>query len=107
VELTIEEIFVFARDPVTHAVVEAEPEEFRLNDEQHLDLSEAVRQYEESARPMRPLCRPDCAGLCPNCGSDWNEGPCACAANDSEPAWSALNELAARLRSAEVPDGRS
>ena len=25
-----------------------------------------------------PLCRDDCAGLCPNCGANLNEGPCGC-----------------------------
>jgi len=28
----------------------------------------------------RILCREDCAGLCGNCGSDLNEGPCSCKA---------------------------
>lgn len=107
VELEIDELYAFTRDPLTLAVVEVGPDEFRLEDEQYLDLSEAIRQYEESARPISPLCRPDCAGLCPNCGSDLNEGPCVCTASESEPAWSALNELATRLRAAEVPDGRS
>ena len=27
-----------------------------------LDLQEALRQYVEMARPMQPICRPDCAG---------------------------------------------
>jgi uncharacterized protein len=29
--------------------------------------------------PMKPLCRPDCAGLCPTCGADLNAGRCECA----------------------------
>jgi len=28
--------------------------------------------------PAAPICRPDCAGLCPRCGADRNAGPCAC-----------------------------
>ncbi len=28
--------------------------------------------------PMKPLCRPDCLGLCPTCGADRNAGPCDC-----------------------------
>jgi uncharacterized protein len=107
VDLVIEELYVFTRDPITLVAVDAEPDEFRLGDDQYLDLSEAVRQYEESARPLAPLCREDCAGLCPTCGTDLNDGPCACAANDLEPAWSALTELASRLRTGEVSDGRS
>ena len=27
---------------------------------------------------MSYLCREDCAGLCPRCGKDLNEGPCDC-----------------------------
>jgi uncharacterized protein len=28
--------------------------------------------------PMKPLCRPDCKGLCPRCGADRNNAPCEC-----------------------------
>jgi len=28
--------------------------------------------------PMKPLCRPDCLGLCPRCGTDRNTAPCDC-----------------------------
>jgi uncharacterized protein len=28
--------------------------------------------------PMKPLCRPDCLGLCPRCGTDRNSDPCDC-----------------------------
>ena len=28
--------------------------------------------------PMKPLCRPDCRGLCPRCGADRNSAPCDC-----------------------------
>jgi uncharacterized protein len=30
------------------------------------------------ALPVKPLCRDDCAGLCPRCGADRNESPCGC-----------------------------
>jgi uncharacterized protein len=43
-----------------------------------LDLSEAVRQYALLAIPMKPICRQDCAGLCPYCGANLNQGPCQC-----------------------------
>lgn len=48
-------------------------------DEHHmLDLSEAVRQYALLAIPMKPICRRDCAGLCPYCGANLNQSPCQC-----------------------------
>jgi len=42
----------------------------------HIDLDEHLREAAILARPMVPLCRPDCRGLCSQCGADWNEGPC-------------------------------
>jgi uncharacterized protein len=48
-------------------------------DENHvLDLSEAIRQHTLLALPMKPICRNDCAGLCPDCGHNLNYGPCNC-----------------------------
>jgi len=28
--------------------------------------------------PLKPLCRPECKGLCPTCGADRNVAPCDC-----------------------------
>lgn len=42
--------------------------------------------------PMKPLCRPDCAGLCPSCGADRNQGTCACDAS-VDPRWGGLVAL--------------
>ena len=36
--------------------------------EDSLDLEPALRDALVPALPFRPLCRPDCAGLCPECG---------------------------------------
>jgi len=48
-----------------------------LIDSHHiLDLTEPIREQVILSLPMRPLCRPDCAGLCPTCGKNLNEGPC-------------------------------
>jgi uncharacterized protein len=63
-------------------------------DEHHvLDLSEAIRQYGLLAVPMKPLCRPDCAGLCPQCGANLNQGACHCVPGSQESAWSELEKL--------------
>ncbi len=48
-------------------------------DAHHLiDLTEAVRQHVLLDIPMVTLCKEDCAGLCPQCGKDLNDGPCTC-----------------------------
>ena len=44
-----------------------------------IDLSELVRELLNLHLPARSLCKPDCAGLCPHCGQNLNEGTCQCA----------------------------
>jgi uncharacterized protein len=43
-----------------------------------VDLTAAIREEVGLAVPTYALCREACAGLCPRCGADLNEGPCAC-----------------------------
>ncbi|MBL8976987.1 MAG: DUF177 domain-containing protein [Gemmatimonadetes bacterium] len=45
-----------------------------------VDVRPAVREELALAVPAFPLCREDCAGLCPRCGADLNAGPCGCTA---------------------------
>jgi DUF177 domain-containing protein len=60
-------------------------------DEDHtLDLSEAIRQYALLAMPDKPLCRLDCAGICPTCGHDLNKEPCQCPSSVKDQRWSKL-----------------
>jgi uncharacterized protein len=58
-----------------------------------LDLTEAVRQCVISARPMKPLCQPDCQGLCQECGVNLNQGKCNCQDDQRDPRWGALTAL--------------
>src|SRR5215475_12169135 len=51
--------------------------DFYDNDE--LDLSRVVENETTLALPMKPLCRPDCRGLCAVCGANRNVVTCACA----------------------------
>jgi len=43
--------------------------------------------------PMKPLCRPDCRGLCPQCGTNLNRGACACRREWDDPRLTALKTL--------------
>lgn len=49
--------------------------------------------------PMKPLCRPDCGGLCPVCGADRNVGACSCQEETADPRWAGLAALKSRLDS--------
>ncbi len=42
-----------------------------------VDITEDVRQEILLAYPMVPLCRPDCKGLCRNCGQNLNAASCS------------------------------
>jgi uncharacterized protein len=99
--LTIDEEFRPVRNPVTGEPVTADPDDFRIDARHHLDLSEAVRQYEEAAMPIRPLCREQCAGLCPVCGQNLNELRCGHDAPNAGAAPDGLSALADRLRAEE------
>ena len=47
-------------------------------EEGRLDVTALLQQNLLLALPVQPLCREGCQGLCPRCGADRNEGPCAC-----------------------------
>ena len=55
-----------------------------------LSLSDQVWETLLALLPVKLLCREDCAGLCPGCGSDLNEGPCSCEARDTDLRFEAL-----------------
>lgn len=58
-----------------------------------VDLGDAVLEELSFAVPMAPLCRPDCPGLCPNCGQPLVEGGCQCKIKSIDPRWSKLAQL--------------
>lgn len=43
--------------------------------------------------PVKPLCRQDCKGLCPQCGQNRNSGTCACVEEEGDPRLAALRGL--------------
>jgi uncharacterized protein len=58
-----------------------------------IDLAPVVREYVLLDLPDAPLCRDDCAGICPTCGIDRNNGTCDCQPQATDPRWSALEGL--------------
>jgi uncharacterized protein len=56
-------------------------------------LAPIAEERVQMALPMKPLCKPDCRGLCPTCGKDLNLGACACAPESIDPRWEALKAL--------------
>jgi uncharacterized protein len=58
-----------------------------------IDLGQLMREQFYLALPMKPLCRDDCKGLCPTCGTNWNKSTCDCSNQWEDPRLSALKAL--------------
>lgn len=59
----------------------------------HIDLEPTLRDEVSLALPLVPLCRDDCQGLCPTCGTDLNTAPCSGHAEENDSPFSALRQL--------------
>jgi DUF177 domain-containing protein len=92
-DIDFKEEFAPTIDIDTGARLSPPDDVFTIDEHQLLDLNEAIRQYRAASRAMQPLCRPDCRGLCPDCGANLNLGPCACPIKSADPRWDALTEL--------------
>ena len=58
-----------------------------------IDLGQLMEEQFYLALPMKPLCRDDCKGLCPTCGTNWNRGGCDCCNQWEDPRRAALMAL--------------
>lgn len=74
-------------------VEEDEIPEFWIPESNDLDASEAIRQALVSETPLAPLCRTDCAGICPECGNNRNTNPCECEIDTIDPRLAGLLDL--------------
>lgn len=69
-----------------------------------LDVEQAVRDAVVLALPFQPYCRPDCRGLCPECGTDLNEAPADHGHDLIDARWAALVAAYDPAGSAPDPD---
>ena len=60
---------------------------------EQIDLNELLREQFYLALPMKPLCRAECKGLCPQCGTNLNTGTCDCGPGWEDPRLAALKQL--------------
>lgn len=51
-------------------------EEFFVPEDGHIDLAPLVYENILLAVPIKPLCKPDCNGLCSFCGTNLNKSAC-------------------------------
>lgn len=79
-----------------YQTVVTNPDAFEIVGDQ-LDLMPMVRELALLDSPEAPLCRPDCAGLCPVCGVDLNDTTCSCEAPPPPSPWDVLDQLKGQL----------
>ena len=58
--------------------IDDESASLALYDGSRIDLTALLREQVYLGLPLKPLCRPDCRGLCPRCGANLNAGACGC-----------------------------
>ena len=96
VEVKVDDVFLPSVDIMTGAKLrheDADDADVHSIDGQHvLDLSDTLRQYRLASLPLAPLCREDCKGICPECGTDLNGSACSCEQYQDQ-RWAKLREL--------------
>jgi uncharacterized protein len=55
-----------------------------LPEDANVDMAALVRELLLLDVPISPVCKPDCKGLCPECGADLNGSPCEHVLNQAE-----------------------
>ncbi|MCT2584770.1 YceD family protein [Actinophytocola gossypii] len=89
IEVEFTELFAYP-DSATDQTTDSD-EIARLVDDL-VDLEPVVRDAAVLALPSVPLCTPDCAGLCPECGVKWADAGPDHRHESIDPRWAALTE---------------
>lgn len=70
-----------------------EEQEVGIIHEGSVDLMEQILASLALELPFAPVHAEDCPGICPQCGADLVEGPCACEPDYSDSPFAALKDL--------------
>lgn len=68
-------------------------DDYLLIEDGFLDVASPVLEQLMLSLPIKSLCKEDCAGLCPRCGRDLNEGKCDCPEHEPDPRLACLAAL--------------
>ena len=64
-----------------------------MPDNGHIDFTPVLREYALLEIPIKALCKPDCKGLCMECGQDLNVKDCGHRQSDEDSPFAALKDL--------------
>jgi uncharacterized protein len=90
IEAWFQELYVYAEHQTSH---DEDDEVSRLQDDL-VDLEPQLRDAVVLELPFQPTCRPDCPGLCPECGARLAEDPDHSHEAPVDPRWAGLAQLA-------------
>ncbi len=83
---TLTELYAFDKRSVTESGL-------ILPEDGHIDVEPLMRECALLEVPISPVCKPDCKGLCPQCGEDLNYGDCGHRNTASASPFAALKPL--------------
>lgn len=85
-EIDFTELYAFSKKSTTES-------ELTLPEDAHINLRPLIREYMLLDIPIKPLCSPNCKGLCPICGENLNEHQCDHSPDTFDPRLSVLRSL--------------
>ena len=60
---------------------------------EYLDLDTIIADLIELAKPIKPLCKKKCKGLCSSCGMNKNNRSCSCKLKEENTVWDKLKDF--------------
>lgn len=73
-------------------IVDCDEDIFFINDG-YIDITQIIENNIILALPIKRLCKENCKGLCPKCGTNLNDSTCNCKENDIDPRWEKLKDM--------------
>ncbi len=99
VEMKMSVLYVPERDLAAREEEAVEEPETDLSfyKEDAIDLLHEARELLIVNLPLKPVCRQDCKGLCPQCGADLSVAPCGCELHAISSPFEKLKDLKGKL----------
>jgi uncharacterized protein len=92
-DFRLEEEFLPATDLNTGVSITLKDDIFKIDKYHNIDLNDAFYQYACMSVPLKLLCKNNCAGICPSCGTNLNISKCKCRNNIKDKRWANLTAL--------------
>ena len=68
-------------------------DDYILSKDGYIDADEALTEQIILELPLKHLCKEDCKGLCPKCGTDLNIQTCTCDTSEPDPRFDVFRKL--------------